>query len=88
METGEKTAERLEMAAVKERHCTLAADDIDWCVSQIDCLCEWHVMNFYPVILNCRHRVVASQIGHEVEPYSRSSVEILASICSVKQRKW
>jgi len=74
------------MAAVMEDNRTLAADDIDWCVSQIDCLCEWHVMNFYLVDLNCHHRVVASQIGHQVEPYSLSSVEILSSICSVKQR--
>jgi len=86
METGDKTAERLQMAAVKEGNCTIAADDIDWCVSQIDCLCDWHVVNFDPVILNCRHHVVASQIGHQVEPYSLSLVEILASTCSVKQR--
>jgi len=39
METGGETAERMEMAAVKEGNLTLAADDIDWCVSQIDCLC-------------------------------------------------
>jgi len=68
METGDKTVERLEMAAVKEGNHTLAADDIDWCVSQIDCHREWHVVNFYPVILNCCHCVVASQIGHQVEP--------------------
>jgi hypothetical protein len=34
METGDKTAERLEMAAVKEGNRTLVADDIDWCVFQ------------------------------------------------------
>jgi len=46
METGDKTAERLEMAAVKEGNSTLAAVvDNGWCVSQIDCLCEWHVVN-------------------------------------------
>jgi len=88
METGDKTADRLEMAAVKEGNRTLAADDIDWCVSQTDYLCEWHVMNIYPLILNCHHQVVASQIGHQVEPYSLSSVEILSSICTVKQRYW
>jgi hypothetical protein len=60
METGDKPAERLEMAAVKEDNCTLAVDDIDWCVSEINCLGEWDVVNCYPVILNCRHRVVAS----------------------------
>jgi len=32
METGDKTVEHLEMAAVKESNRTLAADDIDWCV--------------------------------------------------------
>jgi len=79
MVTGDKTAERLEMAAVKEGNHTLAVGDIDWCVSQIECLCEWHVVNFYPVILNCRHCVVASRMGHQVEPYSLSSVEILSS---------
>jgi len=69
METGDKTAESLEMAAVKEDNHTLAADDIASCVSQSDCLWEWHVVNFYPVILNCRHLVGASQISHQVESY-------------------
>jgi len=48
METGDKTAERLEMAGVKEGIRTLAADDIDVNVSQIDCLCERHAVNLYP----------------------------------------
>ena len=74
------------MAALKEGNCTLAADDIDWRVSQIDCLIEWHVVNFYLVILNCRHHVVVRAICHQVEPYSLSSVEILSSTCSVNQR--
>jgi len=86
METGDKTAERLEMAAVEEGNRTLAADDIDWCVSHIDCLRKWHVVNFYPVILNCCHRIVASQIGNQMKAYSLSLVEILSSTCSVKQR--
>jgi len=38
METADRAAEHLEMAAVKEGNHTLAADDNDWCVSQIDCL--------------------------------------------------
>jgi len=74
------------MAGVKEANCTLAADDIDWCVSQIDCLCEWHVLNYYSVILNCLHRVIASKIGRQVDSYSHSLVEILSSTYSVKQR--
>jgi hypothetical protein len=86
METGDKTAERREMAAVKEGNCTLAADDIDWCLSQIDCLCKWHVLNIYPVILNCHHHGVVSHIGYQMEPYSLSSVKILSLTYSVKQR--
>ena len=85
MKTGDKTAERLEIAAVKEGNHTLAVDDIDWCVSQIDCLCEWHVVNFYAVILNCHHHVVVSQIGYQVDPYSLSSVEILSSTCALNK---
>jgi hypothetical protein len=69
METGDKTAEHQEIAAVKKRNRTLVADGIDWCVSPLECLCEWHVVNFHPVIMNCRHRIVASQIGHQAEPY-------------------
>ena len=86
METCDKTVERLEMATGKEGNRTLAADDIDWSVSQFDCLCEWHVLNFYLVILNCCQYIVASQLGHQVEPYSVSSVEILSSTCPVKER--
>ena len=59
METAGKPAERQEMATVKECKCTLVAEDIDYCVSQIDCLCEWLLVNVYLVNLNCRHRVVA-----------------------------
>jgi hypothetical protein len=40
METGDKAAERLKIDAVKEGTRDFAADDIDWCASQIDCLCE------------------------------------------------
>jgi hypothetical protein len=86
METVDETVERREMAALKEGIRTLAADDIDWCVSQFDCLCEWHVTNFYPMILNCRHRVVVRQIGYKVVPYSLTWVEIFSSTCSIKQR--
>jgi hypothetical protein len=38
MENGDKTAERLEIAAVKEGNHTHAAVDIDCRASQIDCL--------------------------------------------------
>jgi len=83
METSDKTAERLEMAAVKVGNHTLAAEDIDQCVSQIDCRCLWQFMNHYPKILNCRYCIVAPQFGHHVEPCTLSSVEILSSTCSL-----
>jgi hypothetical protein len=83
METGNITPEHLEIATVKEGNHTLAAEDISWWVSQIDFLWYWHVANFYQVILNCRHLIVVSEIGHLVQPYSQSSVEILLSTCSV-----
>ena len=85
MENGDKTAERLEMAAVKEGNHTHAAVDIDWRASQIDCLCRWQVVYHYPVILNCCHGAVASQIGHCVEAYSLSLVEIPSSTWSVNK---
>jgi len=64
MQNGEKTAEHLEMAAVKEGNHTHAADDIDWPDSQIDSLYQWQCVNHYPMILNCRHDALLSQIGH------------------------
>jgi hypothetical protein len=85
MENGDKTGECLEMAAVKEANHTHAAVDIDWRVSQIDCLCQWQVVYHYLVILNCRHGAVASQIGRPVEPYSLSLVEIPSFTWSVNK---
>jgi hypothetical protein len=61
---GDKTAERLEMAAVKEGNHTHAAVDIDWHASQMECLYRWQFVHHYPVILNCRHGDVGSHIGH------------------------
>jgi hypothetical protein len=60
METGDKIVEFLDMAAVKEGNHTLEADNIHSCVAQVHFVCEWHVVNFYPVILHCRHCVIAS----------------------------
>jgi len=64
MESADKTAERLEMVAMKAGNHTHVAVDIDWFVSQIDCLCQWQFVNCFPMILNCLHGVVAYQIGH------------------------
>jgi hypothetical protein len=88
MQTGDNTTGRREIAYVKEGNCTPVADDIDWYVSQFDCFSKWNVVNCYLVILNRRHQIVASQIGHQVKPYSLSMLEILSSTCSVKQRLW
>jgi len=68
MENGDQTAERLEMAAVKEGNHTHAAVDIDWLVSQIEFLCQWQFVNQFPRILNCHHGGDASHIGLPVEP--------------------
>jgi hypothetical protein len=45
----------MEIAAVNKRNHIHAAVDIDWPVSQIDCLGGWHDVNHYPVIVNCHH---------------------------------
>jgi hypothetical protein len=86
MQTGDRPAERLEMAAMKKGNRTLVADDINTCIPQIDCLCKWHVVNFYLVIVNRRHHVVASLIGHQPDSYTDSSVQIHLLTCTVKQR--
>jgi hypothetical protein len=85
MENGDKNAERLEMAAAKEGNHTHVAVDIDWCVPQIDCLCQWQVVYHYPEILNCHHGADASHIGHPVEPYSLTLVEIPSLTWSVNK---
>jgi len=76
MEKGEKSEECNNMGAVNECDHTHAANDINWCVFRIDCQYQWRLMNYYLMNLNCHHGIVASQIGHQVEPYLLSSLEI------------
>jgi len=83
MENFDRTAECLEMAAVKAGNHSHAPDDIDWFVCQIVCHCQWQFVNDFPRILNCLQGVVASEHGLPVEPYSLSSVKILPSTSSV-----
>ena len=83
METGDTTVECQEMDAVKEGNHTLAADDIDQCVSRNDCLCLLQFVNHYPEILKCDHVVGVSQIGFPAEPHSMCSVEIHSLTCSL-----
>ena len=85
METGDKTVEHLEMAAVKEGNHIHTVDDIDWRISEIDYLCQWQLMNYDPRILNCDHCVVARHIGHYVDQYLLSSVEIHLSSFAVNK---
>jgi len=61
MENVEKPAEHLQITAVKEGNHTHAADDINQCVSQIKCLCQWQLVNHYPRILNYHHSAGGSQ---------------------------
>jgi len=83
IESADKTAERLEMVDVKAGNHTHVAVAIDWSLSQIDCLCHWQFVNFFPITLNYLHGNVGCQIGHLDMPCSLSSVEICASTCSV-----
>jgi hypothetical protein len=83
MKNDDKTAEHLEMAAVKEDYHTHAADIIDWRVSKIDWLCLQQLVNYYLRILRCHYGTVVSEIGHPVLPYSLSGEEIVLSTCSV-----
>jgi len=85
MENVDKSAEYLELAAVKAGNHTHATDDIDWFVSQVDFLFQLQFVYYLPMILNCLHGVVACQIGHLVEPYLLSSGEIHSSTCSVNK---
>jgi hypothetical protein len=83
MESADEIVERPEMAAVKAGNHTNVAVDLDWCVSQIDCLCQWQFVNCFPMILNCLQGIVECQIGQRDKPCSLSSVEINSSTCSV-----
>ena len=64
MGCADKTAVCQEMAAVKVGNHTHAADVIGWFVSHIDCLCQWQLVNCFPMILNSRLGVVMCHIGH------------------------
>jgi hypothetical protein len=85
MESADKTAEHLEMVAVEADNHTDVAVDIDWSVPRIDCLCEWHFVNCFQMILNCLHGIVACQMGHLDKPCSLSLVEIRSSTCFVNK---
>lgn len=83
MESVDKTVEHLGLAAGKVGNHTNVADDIDLVVSKIDCLCHWQFVNSFPMILNCLHGVIVSEIGHPEKLYSLLSGEIHWLTCSV-----
>jgi hypothetical protein len=51
-ESVDKTVEHIQMAAMEAVNHAHAADDIDWFLSQIHCLCQWQFVNYSPMILN------------------------------------
>jgi len=67
MENNDKTTKHLEMAAVKADHHPHVADDIDWCVSQIDFFLLVAVGEQLSKILNCPQGIIASHIGRLME---------------------
>jgi len=83
MESVDKNEEHLEMAAAKPGNYTHVVNDIDWLISHIDCLCQWQLVNSFPIILNCRHGIVACQVGLTVKQWSLTLVEVCASTCAV-----
>jgi len=85
MENRSKTAKLLEIFAMREGNNTHAGVDIDWSVSQIDGHCKCQLVNYYPRMLNCHHSIVASDIGHLLEPCLLTSVEIHLSSFSVNE---
>jgi len=85
MDDADKLAEHQEMAGVQEGNHNLVVDDIDWCVDQVGCVCQWQFVNYYLMILKRCPSVVAGQIGHPVETHLQMSVEITSLTCSVMQ---
>ena len=88
MENFNQTVEHLQMTAVKVGNYTHAEHDIDWCVSQINCLCQRQLEHYYLIMLNCCPGIVASQIGNLVEPYWLSSVQIESLTFSANKDGW
>ena len=85
MESADETTKRLEIDALKAGNHTHPGHDTDWFVSPTDCLCQWHFVNYFPMILNCLQGIVVSQTGHPEEPYLLSLVEIYSSTCSASK---
>lgn len=83
MESAEKTAEHLDIVAVRAGNNTHAADISNWFVSQIHWRGKCQVMNYFPMIPNCFYRIVACLISNMEEPCWLNSVEFLLLTCYV-----
>lgn len=88
MENGGRAEAHLAIVAVKESNHMHAGDDIDWCVSRMDCDCYGYFQNYYPMIPNCHQGTAVSQIGRMMVPYSLSPVQIRSLHNSGKYRLW
>jgi hypothetical protein len=84
METGDWTAEYLQMVAVMEGYHLHMAWDTDQCISHINYHCQWQYIHNSQRILNYPHCVVAANIHyHHVNPYAQSAVEFRLSTYSL-----
>jgi hypothetical protein len=61
---------------VKVGNYTHAMDDIDWFVSQTYWFCQWQLVNYFLMIVNCLYSADACQIGQMEEQDLLASVEI------------
>lgn len=67
--TGE---EHLETVAVKKVNITYVVDEIDRCVSQMNCISYGHFKNYYLMIPNSPQGNVANQVTLLADPYPLS----------------
>lgn len=55
------------MASVKEDYHTVAADEIDWWVFQINCLHSWHLRSVLLIIIHGHLGIAECNISYLVE---------------------
>jgi len=83
MDHGDETEEQLKITAVNQINYTPVAENIDWCVSQVDCHCQWLFLNYLPMNPNCHLSVVPGEVDNPVGACLLSSVNIYSSTCCV-----
>jgi hypothetical protein len=75
------------MEAANTDNYTLVVDLIDLWVAPIECLGSVYFRHNYLMLLHCDLGIVVSQIGHPVEPYWLSLVEI-GELTSYENKRW